>query len=550
MRFAIALCIALCAVWVSAQNTLGTIAYDPSSTQDGYNLYYPQGQGNVWLLDNCGRVVHLWEDSLWNPAISAYLLEDGNLLRTGKVLGQSNPVFPGGGGGQYFEIKDPDNNVLWQMSFSNPLHRMHHDLEYLPNGNVLLIAWELRDSLALLQAGRDPSITTTQELWPDKIVEIEQTGPTTGTIVWEWHAWDHLIQDFDPNANNYGVVEDHPELIDVNYGFGTLGGDWMHTNAVAYNPELDQIALSVSRFNELWIIDHSTTTAEAASHSGGNSGMGGDILYRWGNPQAYKRGTVSDQKLYFQHNVHWVMRGMDPNHPDYGKLLMFNNRHPGNFSSVELIDPPLDGYNYTIDATDPFGPEVTDWTYTAPNVTDFYSSGLGGVQMMPNGNVAICSSRQGWTFEVERNNNDLVWEFEGPVLSGEPAVEGTMPLPSQNSYFRLERYMPNYPGLAALDLTPHGYIELDPDLTFCDSILEIERIDNAALFEVYPNPVSEMLQVYVRESSNFQLFDLSGRLLMEGDLQFGPNTVSVSRLPSGIYFIQAGRNRSWRFIKE
>ncbi|MFT5802699.1 MAG: hypothetical protein ACI956_002520 [Nonlabens sp.] len=35
---------------------------------------------------------------------------------------------------------------------------------------------------------------------------------------------------------------------------------------------MDQIALSVRKMSEVIIIDHSTTTAEAASHNGGNSG--------------------------------------------------------------------------------------------------------------------------------------------------------------------------------------------------------------------------------------------------------------------------------------
>lgn len=59
-------------------------------------------------------------------------------------------------------------------------------------------------------------------------------------------------------------------------------------NGIDYNPVLDQIALSTHNLNEWYIIDHSTTTAEAATSSGGNSGKGGDLLYRWGNPAAYQ----------------------------------------------------------------------------------------------------------------------------------------------------------------------------------------------------------------------------------------------------------------------
>ena len=66
---------------------------------------------------------------------------------------------------------------------------------------------------------------------------------------------------------------------------------------------LDQIVLSNHNLSEIWIIDHSTTTLEAASHSGGNSGKGGDLLYRWGNPQAYDQGTGADQLLNHQQHV-------------------------------------------------------------------------------------------------------------------------------------------------------------------------------------------------------------------------------------------------------
>ncbi len=55
-------------------------------------------------------------------------------------------------------------------------------------------------------------------LWPDKIVEIEPQGQRGGKIVWEWHIWDHLIQDFDSKTANYGKPADHPELLDINVG--------------------------------------------------------------------------------------------------------------------------------------------------------------------------------------------------------------------------------------------------------------------------------------------------------------------------------------------
>ena len=119
---------------------------------------------------------------------------------------------------------------------------------------------------------------------PDHVIEVEPNGSSGGNIVWEWHVWAHLIQDYDPAKDNYGVVEDHPELIDINFMAISAGKDLNHINAIDYNEEFDQILLTSAGQDEIWVIDHSTTTEESAGHTGGTSGKGGDLLYRWGNP--------------------------------------------------------------------------------------------------------------------------------------------------------------------------------------------------------------------------------------------------------------------------
>ena len=129
----------------------------------------------------------------------------------------------------------------------------------------------------------------------------------------------------------------------------------------SYNSDLDQIALSCKNMNEVYIIDHSTTTEEAAGHTSGNTGKGGDILYRWGNPQVYKKGLSSDQQLFAQHDVQWIETG----HPDEGKLIVFNNgngRYPA-YSSVDIIEPPKDNGSYVLQPNGTFGPLTPSWSW-------------------------------------------------------------------------------------------------------------------------------------------------------------------------------------------
>lgn len=167
-----------------------------------------------------------------------------------------------------------DGELVWSYDYAGDTYQQHHDIEPMPNGNILLIAWETITAEEALAAGMRPDqLPDGDTLWPDHIVEID---PKTDEIVWKWRVWDHLIQDYDPSLPNYGVISEHSERIDINYNDQRVLGDWQHSNSIAYNADLDQIMLSVRHFSEIWIIDHSTTPEEAAGSTGGRSGMGGD----------------------------------------------------------------------------------------------------------------------------------------------------------------------------------------------------------------------------------------------------------------------------------
>lgn len=419
----------------------GLIRNDPGAFP-GYTLYSPLRGSETLLLNMQGEVVHKWT-SEHHPSNCAYILPNGDLLRAGKVL--DNEVFgnrgPSGGRVERF---DWEGNRTWHYVYSSDDFHQHHDIEPLPNGNVLILAWERKTKAEAIAAGRKPDTVSDRGIFPDTVVEVKQTGPESGEIVWYWSAWDHLIQDHDETKANFGDVAAHPEKLDINLN-PRPRPDWMHTNSIDYNPELDQIVLSPRSFNELIVIDHSTSAQEAASSEGGRAGKGGDILYRWGNPANYRAGTPADRKLFQQHDPRWVQAGQ----PGAGNLTIYNNgsnRPAGQYSTIDEITPPLnaDG-SYRIEAGKAFGPAALTWTYQAPNPTDFYSSFISGAERLPNGNTLICSGADGIFFEVTRKGK-IVWQLSNPVTLPPVGPEGP------HSVFRVTRYPADYPAFAGKNL--------------------------------------------------------------------------------------------------
>ena len=358
----------------------------------GYILY-TAGSTRTNLIDQNNTVVKFWTHTR-SGGYSVYLLPNGDLMRPATSTGST---INGGAAAGIVQKYSWSGSLIWEYTYSSNTYRTHHDICPMPNGNVLLIAWEVKTGAQALAAGLNRSAT----IWPDHIIEVQPSGTTGGTIVWKWHAWDHLVQDFDPTKANYGVVADHPELLDINVG-SQSSGDWMHVNGISYNPELDQIVFSSHNLDEIYVIDHSTTTEEAAGHTGGNSGKGGDFLYRWGCPSNYR--APGTHVFDVVHSGSWIPDSL----PGGGHIMAFNNRASLGQSMVIELVPPSDSLgNYSHTPGTAYAPVSPVWSYTA---SGFYSTHLGGNQRLPNGNTMISESTDRKLHEVN-SAGTVLWTY-------------------------------------------------------------------------------------------------------------------------------------------
>jgi len=453
-----------------------------AQTYDGYTLYSPQNGSQAFLLDMSGNIFHTWSFSAsQKTGYAIYLLPGGTLLRTVSKTGNS---FTGGPICGEVQEMDWNGNITWDFVYSTTQYCTHHDICGMPNGNVLLIAYERKTAAELTQAGCSQSI----EMWPDKIVEIQPSGLNGGNIVWEWHAWDHLCQNYNSAKDNYVTsIVDHPELMNINY---LTCKDWMHMNGIDYNAVLDQITFSSHNLSEIYVIDHSTTTAQAAVHIGGNSGMGGDIIYRWGNPAAYNAPGTADFNVV--HDAHWV----PDNCPKYANYLAgFNNKGgTGGKTCVDVFSPPYNGYNYALTLGSAYLPATYSFRSTYIGTTN---QDNGNSQQLPNGNMLLCMGMSGYIYEIDSSQN-VVWSKNvGSVIA------------------QAFRYSYDY-------------------------VTGFQEIKDAPLkINIYPNPTSGLIHVEksipADEANDIFVYNSFGKLILHVE---NSKTVDLSSYDSGIYFLQ------------
>ncbi len=353
--------------------------------------------------DSAGLVAKTWVGAAGGASV-AYLRGDGTLVRPTIY---SAGIYNGAARGGRIQVFNAAGAIVNDLIVSNAEYAQHHDIRLMPNGNILCIVWEGHTQAEGTAMGR---VNLTSAIWSDSILEIQPTGYSTYNIVWRWNLWNHLVQDTNAAFPNYAVVSTKPELVNINAGSvdaqGT--GGWTHMNSIDYNPTLDQIVVSSRTFSELWVIDHSTTTAEAATHTGGARGRGGDILYRWGNPAQYDRGTTTNQTFFVVHSATWIDTGL----PGAGNIMAFCNGDrtgtANDYSTVMEIIPPRDSSgNYVIDPTLAFGPSAPTWTYGSPNQIYGGAVQCGAFRTLDN-TTLITLTNSGRIFEVN-TSGAVIW---------------------------------------------------------------------------------------------------------------------------------------------
>ncbi len=462
------------------------IELNTAEAMPSYTLFHSNPW--VYLIDNCGELVNSWETG--PVSFHPKLLPNGNLIYIA----------------DRFTVRemDWDGEIVNEVQHDELELSIEYEVVLLPNQNYLCVARRSLSQQAFIDLGYDLGTVGNPDV-TDGVVELDRE---TGEIVWEWNTRDHVIQQRDPDANNYGVLTEHPELLNMD---AVATFDWTFhesfmINSMDYNPELDQIAVSLRKMSEIAIIDHSTTTEEAAGHTGGNSGKGGDILYRWGNPQNYGRGTAEDRQLFFQHYPNWITEG-----PFTGYLTVYDNglNRPfidtlGFYSSVPILQLPVDeAGNYTLAENTPYEPALPVVRYSELETnTSFYSPYTSGAEVLPNGNIFITEGGPGRLIEVNPAG-EIVWAYTAVTFS---------------FLYRTEKYPLDYPAFAGRELIPMGPVPNTSSTYECNLVSSTKAPPTAQNFNLIYLPAEQLVRIrnHAEQGLEWALYNTQGQLLHQG----------------------------------
>lgn len=83
-----------------------------------------------------------------------------------------------------------------------------------------------------------------------------------------------------------------------------------------------------------------------------------------------------------------------------------------------------------------------------------------------------------------------------------------------------------------------------------ENVTAVETLENNSNFSLSPNPAHSILNIDLKENKIFYLVDLAGNILSSHELCNGKNTIDISPLAPGMYFLTTDKGESVKFIKE
>ena len=507
--------------------TVGTVKYTDLA-HEKLCLVNPVNNTHCYLIDNCGYIVNEWETS-HRPGLAVHLDSSGALYRAGRI---SSSVFKAGGLGGVIEKYDWDGTKLWEYRLANDSMHLHHDFYVRTNGHIIAIAWELIPQDELLSSGRNPG-TVRDEFYSERIIEIDPDSDFE--IVWEWKAFDHIVQEYDDQLQNFASVSEMPQRFDINLNRvqGLNFIDWLHINSVDLDEETDLLLLSCNAIDEIVLIDHSTTVEEASGSAGGRYGHGGDLLYRIGNPGNYDERDNFDQLFFAHHDARWI-----DSEDRLLNISLFNNgRRNGNinFSAVELYSLNYEANDLIMgfNAIRPDSDLEPIWSYNAQAMQGLYSKRMSSARYQ-DGHWTICSSDDGRIIEIDQGGR-ILWEYINPVGPNQVFSQGDSPF--GNTLFSVPVYLYEYFDESLNTESSNIRIELNASDS-CDiestTVSVYEELDLP--FKVWF--AAQSLNIEAEGSYQLRLYDTNGNHLWHSTVFENDFCSHIWGLSEGIYFLK------------
>lgn len=87
-----------------------------------------------------------------------------------------------------------------------------------------------------------------------------------------------------------------------------------------------------------------------------------------------------------------------------------------------------------------------------------------------------------------------------------------------------------------------------PDMATCNTLSVSES--QALQFQLYPNPSSNLVTVHVSNNSIYEFVNVKDQVLLKGTLSSGSNSIDVSSLSSGMYFMNVQTNSGYSAVEK